>query len=535
MHLSVSRPAPSIAAPPKSAARRGVAARLAPVVAVALSGALVAASAPGVGAQSWLAWIAFVPWLASLPALSATAAAMSGLAMGLAYIPGRWPTFAAAIGAAGVQGLERELWTLLFFASYALPFAIFAALDRPLAVRARALAPRPRALLRASVLAGLICGLWSPFPYTPAAGVVDFVGFAQWASVGGEPLLLTLLLWPGLLLAELATAGLGWRAATRIMLPVVAILLGLSVAGHARIAAMDASEASGAGLRLSVLPVQLDLPPLVAPSLIWRDRAGSAQSAVELTRTGIAQYPQCEAVLWPETPLAASQGARACAAGQRLAAQLGVPLLMQCYRTTQVQSQISAEWHRPGLPPGEPHLKSSLVPLYETPLWGTGGLAAGRPGHVDPVDAQRGLIPALCYELYSDAHLRASVLAGGQFIAHMVSFAAFDRHPIDDWDTPMARLRAIAFGVPIVRAGNRSFSGWIDANGRIRSQSARFGHGARCEALWSPAGAPTPYTHVAGRAAGLPAACVLGATLIASARRRRTPPLRDPKPTRRHP
>lgn len=508
---------------------------LVPAAAVALSGALVAASAPGVGGVSWLAWIAFAPWLASLPGLTTARSAVSGFAMGLAYIiPGRWETFAAAIGAAGTQGLERELWTLLFFASYALPFAIYAALDRWLASRAAALPRAARALLRASVLAGLICGLWSPFPYTPVAAVVDFIGFAQWASVGGEPLLLTLLLWPAMLLGELLRAPPGWTASARAALAVLATLGALSWAGHDRIAQMDRSEAAGAGLRLSVLPLQLDLPALASPSLVWRDRPAGAQSAVELTRAALKSQPQCEAVVWPEVPVAPQYGERVCAAGQRLAADLGVPLLMQCFRSGE-RVRMSAEWQQPGQPAGIPHFKSSLVPMYEQPLWGGGGLQAGTPGHVYPVDAQRRLVPALCYELYSEAHLRASVLAGGQFIAHMANFSAFDRYPIDRWDGPMARLRAIAFGLPIVRAANRAPAGWIDANGRVRSESARFGHQAVCQALWSPATAPTPYTYVAGPAAGLPATLVFAVLLTVSTLRRSTLRRRPTPPSRSQP
>jgi apolipoprotein N-acyltransferase len=510
--------------------------RWAPAAGVALSGLLMAASAPGVGELAWLTWIAFVPWLATLAGLTPARAALSGLAMGLAYtIPGRWETFATAIGATGTQGLERDLWTLLLFATYGVPFAIFAAVDRAMAPRIARLPGALVAPLRASSLAGLICGLWTPFPYTPVVGLVDFIGIAQWASVGGEALLLSLLLWPGMVLAQLLTVRVGLRAAARRVAPVVAVLVALSLAGHARIAAMDRSEARGEGQRLSLLPLQLDLPPGASPVTLWRDNPGSAQSAIEATRSALRQQPQCEAVVWPETTVAARHGARACAAGQRLATELGVPLLMQCYRGDE-RLRMSAEWHRPDQPAVTVHYKSSLVPLYETPLRGAGGLEAGRPGHVYAVDAQRSLIPALCYELYSDAHLRASVLAGGQFIAHMVSFAAFDRQPVDLWDGPMARLRAIAFGVPIARAGNRSFSGWIDANGRVRSASARFGREARCHGLWSPATAPTPYTHVAGHAAGLPAALVLAIALIAVPLRRRMSRLRSViHPTRSKP
>jgi apolipoprotein N-acyltransferase len=104
------------------------------------------------------------------------------------------------------------------------------------------------------------------------------------------------------------------------------------------------------------------------------------------------------------------------------------------------------------------------------------------------------------------------VLAGGNIVVHMASFAAFARHPIDIWDQGMARLRAVEFGVPIVRATNRGPVGWIDALGRERSVSARFGQQAQCESVWSPAGTPVLHARLAPIAAWLPALMLLLAT-----------------------
>lgn len=491
----------------------GDAARDAPagLAAIAAAGLLIALSAPGVGDVASLAWIAFAPWLALLHRLRAPAAALSGLLMGYAYIiPGHWSTFAAAVGNTGAEGLARELWTLAFFTPYTIPFLIYGALDGVLRRYAGPGALTRTALLRAAVLASLICLIWSPFPYTPVTAIVDFHGILQWAALGGEPLLLTLLLWPSALLAAL------WQqrppmARTARALGILALLLALAaIAGQWRIAAMDRAEARGDGLRLSTLALQLDLPRRASPALLTADRPGGNRSAVELTRSGYVQAPQCEMALWPEVPVDARQSERICKSGAALAASTGRPVLMQCQQPVGEQHQITAVW----LPPADEgplaHTKSALVLGYERPLSGSGGLRAGSPGHVFEIDGQRRLIPALCYELYAGLHIRESVLAGGHFIAHMVSFSGFDRQPIDRWDQPMARLRAVAFGVPIARAGNRSPIGWIDANGRVREQSERFGREARCLQIWSPAAGATPYTHLAPVAAWLPALLMLG-------------------------
>jgi hypothetical protein len=239
---------------------------------IGFSALLIAASAPGVGGWSWLAWIAFAPWLATLQSLRPMAATASGAVMGLAYIiPGHWQTFATGIEAAGHAGLQRDLLTLGFFACYALPFIAYGVLDGVLRRWSDALLLG--SALRAAVLAALICGLWSPFAYTPVTAVVDTLGFVQWAQVGGEALLLGLLLWPSALLAELlvrrAAPAKIWRAAMVCTL----VLLSLTLLGKVHIARMDAMEARGDGVRLSALAVQLNLPNRAAPGLVTRECA----------------------------------------------------------------------------------------------------------------------------------------------------------------------------------------------------------------------------------------------------------------------
>jgi apolipoprotein N-acyltransferase len=477
--------------------------------AISVSAVLIALAAPGIGRYPILAWVAFAPWLASLSRMAPASAAVSGLVMGMAYIvPGRWSTFNAAIEAAGYQGDQLVAFTLLFFLVFALPFALFGALDRRLQRFAGGTLQRV-ALMRAAVLASLICGIWSPFAYTPASMVVEHAPMLQLAAIGGEPLLLCVLLWPSALLAGLLQGRMPVRQRFLAMMPLGLSLLAIAACGYLRINAMDQAEASGAGIRLSALPLQLDLPAHASPMLLTRDRAHSTLSALELSRDGLQRAPSCELVVWPETPVDKGGLAQACAAGPQIADSLGVPLMMQCQRPKGARSQISAEWLRPGQRDTPFHGKSSLVPLYEKPLWSEGTLTAGDPGTVFALDEQRRLIPTLCYELHSREHLRVGVLAGGNVIVHMASFAPFARHPIDIWDQGMSRLRAVEFGTPIVRATNRGPVGWIDALGRERSLSARFGSQAQCVSVWSPAGAPVLHAYLAPIAAWLPALMIL--------------------------
>jgi apolipoprotein N-acyltransferase len=491
--------------------------------AIALSGLAVYAAAQGGPALPWLIWLAFAPWLAALPALRTPAAMVCGLLMGLAWvIPLQWPTFAAAVVAAGTAEHLQFLTTLAFFLTYAAPFALFAGID-VLLRRRWPLGPSLNALRQAALLASLICLCWAPFPYTPAVGLVTWPSMLQLAAWGGEPLLLTMLLWPSALLAGIWNTRLPLSQRLRPALAVSATLLVVHLFGSWRMAAMDRAEAAETGVRLSALPLQLDLPMMVSPVSLTRDRPGPPMSALELSRDALARAPQCELVVWPETPLAIADSRPTCARGPDFAEQLGLPLLMQCFRPAGAQVQVSAEFLRPGSARGQWHGKSSLVPYYEQPLSGEGLAAPGAAGTVFVLDPQRRLIPTLCYELHARAHLRKAALAGGNIIVHMASFTPFARHPIDVWDQAMARLRAVEFGMPILRAANRAPVGWIDASGRERTVSARFGRHAECVDLWSPAAAPTVYAWLSPVAAALPATLMLLLTLII--RRRASDPV----------
>jgi len=486
------------------------------LAAIVLSGVLIGLAAPGVGHYPALAWLAFAPWLASLRGLRPGAAWWSGAAMGPAYtVPGRWSAFAAAVGTAGYDDWQQAALTVLLFLCYALPFAVFGVLD---AIWRGRRGGAPPAILRAGVLASLIGGLWSPFPFTPVAIVVDATPMLQLGAFGGEPLLLFLLLWPSAAIAGLMHSPRPLSRRPIELVPVAAVLLAVAVFGVWRLGALDRAEAAGSGARVAALPLQLDLPSSVSPAMLIGDHIGSTNSALEITRAALARSPQCEIVVWPETPLPPDRSERVCAQAPSLARSLGRPLLMQCFRRDAEQLQVTAEWTTP-TGNARWHGKSSLVPFYEQPIFGAGQFIPGEAGTVFALDDARRLIPALCYEMHSRAHLRSAVFAGGNVIVHMASFTPFSRYPIDVWDMAMSRLRAIEFGVPIVRAVNRGPAGWIDAAGRVRQTSARFGRGGDCVEVWSPAASPTVYAYISPFAAWLPGLLVLALTL-----RRAVPP-----------
>lgn len=473
--------------------------------AIAACAALIAAAAPGIGGHLWLAPLAFAPWFAVLRGMKPMMSGLSGLVMGLAYIvpgAGSWDTFAAGVGAAGYTSITLYLALWVFFTVFALPFALFGFADAWLQRRCDIPAALS-ALLRASMLASLICGLWSPFPYTPAAMLMDWPALLQPAALGGEVLILTLLLWPSAAIAALFHQPWNTRRAFGLLAPVTLMWLTAWLWGQHKLQAIDAAQALGEGQHLTALPLQLDLPAYTQATELTRDRLGVVRSALELTRAGLAQAPSCELAVWPETPLSISEATRACSQANAMSISLGLPLLMQCYRPVQDHWQMTAEFLQPG---GgvKWHAKSALVPVYEQPILGDGLLMRGEYGTVFALDAARRILPTLCYELHSRRHLRAGVLNGANVVAHMANFSAFARYPIDNWDRGMARIRAVEFGLPILRAANRGPVGWIDAGGREHSVGARLGRHSECLDLWLPDATPTLHTWIAPIAPWLP-------------------------------
>lgn len=215
---------------------------------IATSALLLAAAAPGIGDRPILAFVAFWPWLVSLRSLGPVSATVSGLVLGLAYrIPGRWDSFAAALAANAIHGAEQVAFNLLFFVCFAVPFALFGALDAWRRARF-AFGPGQAALWRSAVLATLVCGLWSPFAYTPAGFLVEFDVLLPVAALIGEVLLLLLLIWPAAALAEVRAHSLS-MSLRLLLVPSLGLLLAAGY-GVWQIHRHDSARARGEGLSL---------------------------------------------------------------------------------------------------------------------------------------------------------------------------------------------------------------------------------------------------------------------------------------------
>ncbi len=499
------------------------------LAAAAMSSVLLALATPGVAPvpQPMLAWIAFAPWFAMLPRIRLTSALVSALALGLGYtIPGHWEAFGVAIAAAPGAAAHRDLFLVLLFASFAVPFMLFAWLDAALMRKAR-MPTWLRPLLQSAILASLIAGMWAPFPYTPTLLIVPQTVMLQIAGIGGEVLPLWLLLWSSAWLGGLVAAPRQWpthRAGGLLLATIACACLGY---GAWKIDTLDAQEAAGDGVTLQALPLQLDLPDHASIRTMLSDRAGHTGSALELSRDGLREQPRCEIAVWPEVPIPLDRVGALCVRGPQIASGLEAAVLMQCSRVVADRFQVTAALFEPGDAEPRIHAKSSLVPLYERPLLSSGYVEPGAGGSIFDFGAGRRLVPTLCYELHSRDHLRDASLQGGNIIIHMASFTPFERHVVDEIDLAMARIRAIEFRMPIVRSANRGAAGWIDAAGRTRTLSGRSGTSNQCVTVVAPADGPSPFAHVAPGAPWVPGGLALLLAVRLRARAGRSAPTAD--------
>jgi apolipoprotein N-acyltransferase len=484
------------------------------IAAVAVSAALIVAATDGVvpSPQPILAWIAFAPWLAATVRHGPRGALVLGLLMGFAwFMPGRWDVPGVPAQAISDSAWAGHLWTLAFFLSYALPFAIFGWADARWLRQSAPSALQP--VVRAGVLATLICVVWTPFAVTPASMVVDYTRMIQISELGGEAWLLWLVLLPSAALGELFH-----HHRLRAMVPTIGVcallLVACSVAGSLRIHYVDLAGAQHPSV--SIMALQLQLDPHSDIAHLTANRSGRSVSGVERSRDAFDADPSCRFAVWPETPLPQERAEFACRRVPELLDRFNVPLLMQCRGP---HGAVARLYRRAGQAPLE-HAKTALVPVYETTLWrGLLGIGDGPPGTVMPVGPDLRVIPAVCYEVHSHSHLAAATRGGGNMIAHMASFNAFGGRIAERYDLAMTRILAVSYRTPVVRSVTGDTGGWIDATGRLQRLAPDGAPAAQCKPVELPNLGPTLFARLGTWMSWLPG--LIGIAVFMFLRRRR--------------
>ncbi|MGJ8670016.1 MAG: nitrilase-related carbon-nitrogen hydrolase [Oceanococcus sp.] len=447
------------------------------LVLVGLCAGLSWLATPGLGGQVYLAGVALTPvFLLMQHGDARRAFGWTLLGAMTHYATGKWQTFEHAVAVNPGLVLPDAVLLLLFFASLALPYAVFAVLW----LKLRSSEDDWLSPWRVGFVLALLIML-SPklFPYTPVVLISSSPALIQLADVGGEALLLGLLLTVNAGVAHFILHAR--RGGTAACIAALAMVLPL-VAALSYGLWSQRSLAHEAGQSFRVLGMQSQWPSRSGDQVLLRDaRQGPARSAVELTRQGLARNPQCQAVVWPETPRAVGATDRSCERAGELATELQRPVLANCHVKHAGQRIFPARLYNESGLVAE-HRKSRLIPAYEKAFAGhaVDHLSAGDGPSVFKIMDLPVLSPSICFEVHFAADLRQATIEGAELFLHMANFSLFRSPLISHWDLAMVRLRAVENRRSIVRSVNAGLAGAILPNGRWLSTLSNGDYGAQC-------------------------------------------------------
>ena len=348
----------------------------------------------------------------------------------------------------------------------------------------------PRALAFALALAGAEAArgvVLTGFPWALPGHVWIGAAPMQLGALGGANLLTLATLVPVALPAAFGLRGAAAAAA----------LLAAGWAGGTWLGARPLPPATGAVVRV--------VQPNAAQHLKW-DPVWAARF-LDRQLDATSADPRPDLIVWPETAVEFLLNRPGTGLDRIAAAAAGVPVAFGVQRTQgwrgynalallDAQGGIAAVYDKHHLVPfGEYMPGGDLV--YR--LFGIGafaaqegqGYSAGPGPRVLDIPGVGRAVPLICYEAVFPGLIRAAG-ARPDFLMHLTNDAWFGQTSGPFQHLALARLRAVEFGLPVVRAANTGVSAVIDAQGRM-VVSLPLGTDGYADAPLPAALPPTPY------------------------------------------
>ncbi|MFN6978376.1 MAG: apolipoprotein N-acyltransferase, partial [Gemmobacter sp.] len=398
------------------------------------------------------------------------------------------------------------------------------------------------------LMAGGLALFWAAAGWATGRWRLGAVGFAVMLA-GAEALRGTVLtgfpwampghVWIGTAAGQVAALG-GAGLLTLVTLLVAALPVAAARSGTILAAALLAAL-WGAGLWRAAGPLPAPAGPVVRvvqPDAKQHLKWDPGWSAVFLDRQldATAADPRPDLIVWPETAVDFLLNRPGIGIERIAAAARGVPVAFGAQRTEGWQGynalallgpegRIAAIYDKHHLVPFGEYMPGGDL-LYD--LFGIGAFAAqeGRgysagPGPATlPVPGVGLAVPLICYEAVFPRLIRQAQRERAGFLLHVTNDAWFGAQSGPYQHLALARLRAVEFGLPVVRAANTGVSAVIDARGGIVVSLALNTHG-HADAALPAALPPTAYARL-GEAPFLIALIAAAAAVLW--RRRHSPP-----------
>jgi apolipoprotein N-acyltransferase len=471
----------------------------APLPAAALSGALLILSFPPFGFH-FLAWVALVPLMLSADGLKPSGVMTCGLATGLVFFGGSifW-VYNALHSFGGINPVLSVLLLAILMLYLSLYFGLFGLVLSRLGTGPGLVVFAPPAFVGLEFVRGL---LLTGFPWELLAhSQYKLPAMIQIASVTGTAGVTFLIVFVNAVAAHhLASRARGAGVPALVLAALVCVAANL-VWGRAQIRGVEGEG----GTTFKAALVQGNIEQDKKWDQKYRDMI--AQRYFDMTSEASVGKP--DLIVWPEAaaPFAYGPGdtnyARALGNAVKNA---NAPLLFgavttdgrggRFYNSAYLLSPTGAEAR---------YDKAHLVPFGEyVPLRGlipftkdlTAAIAGDTtPGRDAPPIRINGLSAGvqICYEIIFPEGSRAFSAKGARMIVNITNDAWYGRTAASAQHMTSLPFRAVENRIPVLRAANTGISCFVEATGRIKSQTELFTNTVLTDTVVVPPQKPTFY------------------------------------------
>lgn len=385
-------------------------------------------------------------------------------------------------------------------ACLALPYGVFGLLYG----RFQWMAGRRGALKTAACLTLLLSFFPSPLPLDSSHALYGFPLLVQILDIGGQPLLLFMLLLVNWLFVDL-TLRISerrnyWSSAAWIA-SICVLVVGYGYFRLARLRAEEARTTQDRVLRVALIQPNIPLEGDSRPHST--DALNPFHTMLDQSLYLLSTGQQMDLVVWPETPIRINcedESGSLRPEISSIVARYGVPFLINCAQPADGGKDYNTQllitpggrtyaYHKQILFPFTEYVPGERwVPELKTLLPGASQYAAARESNVLPVKDSLGVFPAICYEILFPGQTQEFVRRGGNVMISPANDAWFGKTRIPEFEIAEGVYQAVQYRIPVVRVSNSGNSVAVKASGEIvpGSRTLAFTKAARVVEVVAP-------------------------------------------------